>query len=74
MSWFLPMKSFYVLYHDRSYLVRLRETMGVNARAHPEEWVVFSGNRMVAAVPYREPESREELEARVLTALSTRIQ
>jgi hypothetical protein len=68
------MKSFYVRYHDRNYLVQLRETMDVNAKAHPEEWVVFSGGRMVAAVPYREPESSEELEARVLTVLSTRIQ
>lgn len=67
------MNTFRVRYQDRSYVVWLRETMGPGAERQPEEWVIVSGDKMVAAIPYIESESLEQVEARVLSALSTRI-
>jgi len=35
------MKSFHVRYQDLSYLVRLHESLGVDAELRPDEWQIL---------------------------------
>jgi hypothetical protein len=65
--------SFSVRYEDRSYLVRLYESLGVGAELHGDEWLILTGSTMIAALPYRDLETREDLEKRVLNVLSSRV-
>lgn len=60
-------------YDDRSYSVRLYERLGLDAELYTDEWVILTGGRMIAAVPYRDRESPDELERRILNVLSSRI-